>query len=103
MIAAIVAFPHPSVAAAVKKKAAAASTALVKPTEVAQPSSPIAKFAKKAGKIFQKIIFGVNSKAASRMLKKAGDTRAEISGTIIRDVVNPFYLTTIVDFPFRLN
>ena len=83
LIASMTSFPHSAfAAAAAKKKAIAASSAAAAATtaEATKSSPPIMKIITKMGKIAQKVIYGVNSKAASRMLKKAGDTRAEISG-----------------------
>eukprot|EP01035_Chromulina_nebulosa_P034317 gene34317-46034_t len=84
VFASITSFPHYAFAAAAKKKAIAASSTAAAATaaEAAKSSPPFIKIINKMGKIAQKIIYGVNSKAASRMLKKAGDTRAEISGLI---------------------
>ena len=83
LLASMTSFPHYAFAAAAKKKAiAASSTAAAAATaaEAAKASPPFIQIINKMGKIVKKIIYGVNSKAASRMLKKAGDTRAEISG-----------------------
>lgn len=74
----LIMFPTSSIAAVAKKKVSASPSAVTEST--GSSSATFAKFAAKAGKIFEKIVYGVNTKSASRMLKKAGDTRSEISG-----------------------
>ena len=99
VFASITSFPHYAFAAAAKKKAIAASSTAAAATaaEAAKSSPPFIKIINKIGKIAQKIIYGVNSKAASRMLKKAGDTRAEISG------VSKHMVYLFVMFKYLLN
>ena len=82
LLASILSFPNYAFAAAAKNKAIAASSTAAAATaaEAAKSAPPFMKIINKFGKIAQKIIYGVNSNAATRMLKKAGDTRAEISG-----------------------
>ena len=82
LLASILSFPNYAFAAAAKNKAIAASSTAAAATaaEAAKSAPPFMKIINKLGKIAQKIIYGVNSNAATRMLKKAGDTRAEISG-----------------------
>ena len=88
LLASMTSFPHYAFAAAAKKKAIAASStaaaAAATAAEAAKASPPFIQIINKMGKIVKKIIYGVNSKAASRMLKKAGDTRAEISGVFCK-------------------
>lgn len=74
----IVILPHPSIAAAAKKAATVAAPSIA--ADSSKPSLSLAKFFSRAGKVVQKVLYGVNDKSAARMLKKAGDTRAEISG-----------------------